>query len=1039
MPYSANNYPDMIKRLTKKEKEIWIAAYNAAVEDYDKDKTTAKTKEEYGYKVAWAAVKKYQEKNEVSSMSISETLKQIDEAGKRNSVADEIKIKEILKLATELLDAIVIPTEASESIQGSQEERRDKLSNALRRTLVGDRYYIEAVFDDMVIFCLWGDSAVGNKYYQAGYNISPINNEDYIISDIREVNLVTIIQVVNERIIRLQTQTIVESKQDKPSNKKNENRKPHQINEIITLKDYEILEEQRDVKGKTVFLKIRVPVAQIADTVNENKRKYPAAVLKESICQQQKLAEMNSLTMYDTHPKNNSGTVASIIGKISQLSFSDETKTVSLDEVVFIATSTGIDCMEVIRAGIPLQVSQRGEGYSHIENIGGQPIEIVESQQVFGYDLLPPGAASVQDKGNKVEILESKKEIVKMEVTQVQLDEMMQKVASDTVKAVMTERQKDFDELKTLQEEIKAEKAVESQIKTNEAAVKVRIANDSFRFSRFNEHQQKVILEGLDYSGTTEAVNARLDERIKMMDTSIAAVRLEERGIRRGTSGSSLIVEVGASAMPGQERIAKLSEATKNLLQMDEAIKTSARTTAHIKAVLENFARINERALLNEADTMGAGNLPTVTQYSAVVIEQAFQLITSLDLCDIGTMNSSPIDVFLENYSENPKANINALKVVQGGTMAKAALSLAKFPLYSEVLKLRVGLYEEALVAAKSANNYDIEARSILSLVKDFSRRKDMFNYGLMLAKSDCYDVGKVTTSETLSQVGTTTKWYGIHGGLNYLLNPTDAVARANRHHMWVKNEFIKKFDSNNNLASTYLALAGTDATSILQAVIVVDSSATPKTLVYGYLQADDTVRVAENDLTSALADYYVLYPDGAIVISDSPVTSGLTGPYKAKYTYTKNARVWMATPPAGVSFENHLKELHMLTGQAKTQLVGSRYWIANFLAASTSTADMLSNSILYQQAGSNPANAIGSDGWIERFAGFVPTKSVIIPDDRLIVGVKGAIAVRSHVPYRIEGPIRTVGIAESEYQALETEGTDCFIASKLATVGIGQ
>lgn len=1029
MPYTKSDYSDAIKDLTAKEREVWIAAYNAAVEDYDKDKTKAKTKEEYGCKVAWSAVKKYQEKNEVLSMNIDAVMKQIDEVGKRNSVSDETKLKEILRLASELVGAIVV---TNESVSGSYEAKRDKLSTALR-AIKGENYYIDAVFDGSIIFSSW---EMRGKCYQADY---AEHEGDYVISNIVEVELITVVKKVNEILSSLKQEHDAKDMSEAKT-KKNENRKPHQINEMLVLQNYEILDEQKDSKGKTTSLKIRVPVAQVADTVNENKRKYPAQVLRESVSHQKKLAELSSLTMYDTHPKNNSGTVAGIVGKINQLNFNEDTKTVSLDEIELISTSTGVDCMEVVKAGIPLQVSQRGEGYSHIETLNGQPIEIVESQQVFGYDLLPPGAAGVQDKGNKVEILESKKEMIKVDLTREQLDEMMKTTAATAMKTVMDEQKKEMDELKALREEIGAEKAAATQKVVNEAAVKERVANADFKFSRFNEHQQKVIMEGLDYSGTLEAVNTRLDERIKMMDTTIAAVKLEERGIRRSTSGSSLRVEVGASALPGQERIDKLNKATRRLLQIDESFKPSEKAKEYSDAMRENFIQMNERALMNEADTMGAGNLPTVAQYSVVVIEQAFQLVSSLELCDIGIMTSSPDNVFLENYSENPRANINALKVPQGGTMAKAALTLSSFPLYSEVLKLRVGLYEEALVAAKSANNYDIEARSIAALAKDFARRKDMFAYGLMLAKSDCYSVGKVTANETLTQVGTTTKWYGIHGGLNFLLNPNSVVAKTNKHHMWIKNEFIKKFDANNNLASTYLALAGTDATSTLQAVVVIDNSATPKTLVLGYLQEDETVRVAENDLASALADYYVLYPDGAIVISDAPVTQGLTlTAVKAKYTYTKNARVWMLTPPAGVKFEDHIGEAHLLTGQVKTQLIGSRFWLPDYLAASTSTADVLSNSVFYRQAGSNAANVISADGWIERFAGLPPTKSPIIPDDRLILGVKGAIAVRNHVPYRIEGPIRTAGVAESEYQALETEGTDCFISSKLATVGIGQ
>jgi len=1031
MPYTKTDYPETIKGLPKGARDIWIAAYNSAEESYDAEKSRAASKEIYAVSVAWAAVKKaYHKKddqwviNEGKNMNIKEIRQQLDEIGKRNSDEDTAKLKEILKLVSDLISANTI---TNESITGSQEEKREKLNMALR-AIKGDDCYIEGVFADIIIFSSWNSNAA--KYYQAEY---AEHEGDYIISNIQEVELITIIKKVNEALFKL------EGLQSKNETNLFEGRKPHQINEVITLSDYEILEEQKDAKGKTVSLRVKIPVAQKADIINENNRKYPVAVLRESVEQQKRLAEMNSLTMYDTHPKNNNGTVASIIAKIAKLDFNESTGTVSLNEVIFIPTSTGADCMEVIKAGIPLQVSQRGEGYSHTENINGKPIEIVESQQVYGYDLLPPNMAGVQDKGNRVEILESKKEMITMDVTQVQLDEMLAKAKDDAI-ASIDSKMNDLNEQRKKMDELLAKNEALETMRANEAAVKERVTVADFKFSRFTAPQQKIIFEGLDYSGDKDVVFSRMDEKIRIMDSAIASAKLESRGFASGRHGQSHI-EVGDTAIPGGERIAKLNEAVGRILSMDgyQPAKMSDRITAHKNEVMQNFVRINHQALLSEADTMGAGNLPTVNQYAATVIEQAFQIMTALDLCDLGLMTSSPFNVFLETYSESATADINALKIAQGGMISKAAMSLVKFPMYSECLKLRISLYEEALVAAKSAGNYDLEARTIAALAKDFGRRKDKYIYGLMLAKADCHDTVNVATAETLIRVGTTNTWYAVHGGKNYQQNPTVESAAANKNHMWVKSEFIKKFDANNNLAATYIARAGIDVTSALQAVIVVDSSATSQTLVFGYLQSDGSVRMTENDLTSALADYYVLYPDGAIVISGAPVTGGLTAPYKAKYTYTRNARVWMMTPSVGITFEEHLKGLHQLTGQVKSQLLASRYFDANFLAASTSTTDMISNSALYHQAGSNAANIIGASGWIERFAGLVPTKSPIIPDERMIIGVRGAIAVRNHIPYKIVGPILTAGVAESEYQALETEGIDCFVSAKLATVGIGQ
>ena len=55
MPYTKDNPPERIKHLPKHAQSIWISAYNAAYEQYDKD-------EERANKVAWAATKKQYKK-----------------------------------------------------------------------------------------------------------------------------------------------------------------------------------------------------------------------------------------------------------------------------------------------------------------------------------------------------------------------------------------------------------------------------------------------------------------------------------------------------------------------------------------------------------------------------------------------------------------------------------------------------------------------------------------------------------------------------------------------------------------------------------------------------------------------------------------------------------------------------------------------------------------------------------------------------------------------------------------------------------------
>lgn len=51
MPYTVNTAPDRIKKLPTKAQKIWIAAFNAAYSEYNRN-------EEKANKTAWTAVKK---------------------------------------------------------------------------------------------------------------------------------------------------------------------------------------------------------------------------------------------------------------------------------------------------------------------------------------------------------------------------------------------------------------------------------------------------------------------------------------------------------------------------------------------------------------------------------------------------------------------------------------------------------------------------------------------------------------------------------------------------------------------------------------------------------------------------------------------------------------------------------------------------------------------------------------------------------------------------------------------------------------------
>ncbi|MFZ5986384.1 MAG: DUF6582 domain-containing protein [Bacillota bacterium] len=809
-------------------------------------------------------------------------------------------------------------------------------------------------------------------------------------------------------------------------------KKPHNLNEVLNLK-VDILDETTDRKGEPVEVKAKIDVVQKADVLNENNRVYPKAVLEPEVKRLNELAKLGGVVMCATHPsnRNNNFSGQDVVAKINEISI-NENGIVSIPSLTFVGTQAGKDYIALAKAGVLLETSQRAMGSSTTKKLNGKPVEFVESLQISGWDLFPAGQVSVKDPDNRVVLVETKnnKEVIRMEITQDELNTQIQEAVSKATEGFKSQ----LNEVETL----KSEREKERQINENKKSVEELLGKEETKWSRFNEAQQSIILKDLDYSGSIDEVKTRLNEKMTFVDTVIAQQKLSDKGFLTGKGTTH--IEVTNNPLPGAERIKKLNEATRDILSMGEVTprKPASHIQFYIDAVLQKFDREYGRELLNEADTMGAANLPTTYEYARVVIEQAFQNIVAFNLSDLGIMGASPEIIFLEKWSEKPTADLNSLKVGQGGTIAKAALALSPFTMYAETLKLAVALYEEALVAAISAQNYPLEARAIASLANDFRRRVDLYLFNLMIAKADTFFTGTVTTAETLAQVGTTKKWYSINGGCNYYQNPTNPTAIANRHNGWVKNEFIKVFNSTTNLASTSIQLVGTHSSSTLQKVEVIDSSAPSKTLVFGFKQSDGSVRVTEGDLSSALADYYVLYADGAIVIADSPVTAGLTAPYKAKYTYTKNTRVWTLTPPSGVTFEDHLKTLHQLTAEAKV-LIGNRYYEPNFLALSLTANGMISNSKLYTNAGGNVANTLEAGGRPSRWAGLPISESPVIPDNKMIIGVKGAIVVRNLKPYYIKGPITSATTSENTYHALETTGIDCFLPDKLATVSIAE
>ena len=70
MPYTLLTIPDWVKKMPKGAQEIWVNAFNAAMEQYDDEETA--------FKVAIAAVKNKYKQNERGEWILKENIEEAE-------------------------------------------------------------------------------------------------------------------------------------------------------------------------------------------------------------------------------------------------------------------------------------------------------------------------------------------------------------------------------------------------------------------------------------------------------------------------------------------------------------------------------------------------------------------------------------------------------------------------------------------------------------------------------------------------------------------------------------------------------------------------------------------------------------------------------------------------------------------------------------------------------------------------------------------------------------------------------------------------
>lgn len=834
-----------------------------------------------------------------------------------------------------------------------------------------------------------------------------------------------------------------------------------------------VLNEEASGSGEKKY-KARVPIAQVANKLNENRRLYPRAVLKPEVERVDKLAREGKLLMEAKHRVEDGKNVRDIletVAKIGRVVYNED-DTVTLEDITFIPTRSGNDLLAVVQSQVALDVSQRAEGTAVVKtwNEDHKPYEEVESLRIDGWDFIPPGKAGVRDAHVQV-LLEQKRSGEQSmadtpsgtptntpaqdpaqntpppaPVTSPELAAATQNPSAaatppavsglneDAVKALVgqlmgpvneqlaaakvqaEEDRKNLDEARKVINEAQAEK--EKQARIAASKVKLNETLNGEEFKAYSPDERQSLLESIELDCNEEVLLGQVQRQKAIMDKMIASVKLRNMGF-----GSGNVPGVGYSpaqvvneALPNGEYIGRLNEAVSAVLNQHNdgflAKKTPNREKAS-KAILEAFDREYRRQLMNEAGM--AGDVPQIVSFSRVVVEQGLPLLRAADLVVIDTMPAITHTIYFEKWSNPLDANISGMQVGEGGTAPSGTMKIVPYTIYADDRKIRTALTPEIMAMARGIAGYDIMARSVAGLARDYARRLDRLIFRLAIAKADLQNYREVRTFETLTVDGANAQRY----------------VSANK--MWVKWEWFKKYNPETNQPTAKLAYVGEETGSIHQRIVVQMGSGSPTTLTRGWLQPSGAITVNE-DGTGAAADYYVEYADGSIVISTDVV---ITTPVQAKYVYTLNSVFFTQVPASGVKLEDHLVNLHRAIGQAKTKIV-NRHYQPTWQASSVTIADLISNSERFANNRNNPANELNTDNSIGRIQGMGLFDSVNMVDDKMVIGTPDAIGYWPYQPFALSTPLINTETGEQSYIGIEFASNDVPQDEKLVTVSIG-
>ncbi len=150
---------------------------------------------------------------------------------------------------------------------------------------------------------------------------------------------------------------------------------------------------------------------------------------------------------------------------------------------------------------------------------------------------------------------------------------------------------------------------------------------------------------------------------------------------------------------------------------------------------------------------------------------------------------------------------------------------------------------------------------------------------------------------------------------------------------------------------------------------------------------------------------------------------------YVVKTVANNLAGTWSTTAPAGVKWDDHLKELIRVMGLAKVK-VANRFYDPAFHLMSVTNSDMLGSCSTFSAAGQRPDEDLNAAGYVGRAKGLPVFETTQFDDAHILTGNRELVQHRIFQAMILRGPYPTYDgsgnlIAADQWYCEEFNGTD--------------